>query len=424
MSDLLTDLTQLAVSAFRHKIELLNAQPMIAAAFYPDPVLAAARATCDVNMDKLPETNAVVSRIFCEPDFLAISPRNGELDPMLLHPGGGIRVPARQIITSLFSSAFLLIYFLRLPHDESTYVRTVLEGFEELRKAIRGEPIRLYDVWGIAQITVPEGRHVNTPWGILRRSPVADGQISYFSLGRPPATCVLVQTSLVPVIFDRHSQPAHKFDDSFLKRDIRAQFLFPLSCALASIDAKHPIAAIHTWGTTLLSFQNLNGYSYTLQSPTFQPQQDLSDRIIEIEEWARIIERSHIPELDVAATRLVSAITRREDRADALIDAVMVWENLLGTAQEVTFRVSAALAKLVERDPMRRISLKKELSRVYGIRSRLVHGERVEGKEVQDASETAVGTAVQALRESYRKGKDWLDMSSQQRSDTILLEWP
>lgn len=88
------------------------------------------------------------------------------------------------------------------------------------------------------------------------------------------------------------------------------------------------------------------------------------------------------------------------------IDAVVVWENLLGTSDEVTFRVSAALAKLLERDGTRRRTLQKELSKVYRIRSRLIHGAAVDASMVEKVCSRAIEVAVQALRASYARGRE------------------
>src|SRR5438093_5546346 len=120
---------------------------------------------------------------------------------------------------------------------------------------------------------------------------------------------------------------------------------------------------------------------------------------------------------DVAARRLVSAGAARIDRSDALLDAVMVWENLLGTSTEVTFRVTAALAKALEPDRTKRRALRKALAQVYDVRSRVVHGGAVEQAAVNDAATQAIDVAVRVLRISYKRGQEWLALSSSQRSD-------
>ena len=88
----------------------------------------------------------------------------------------------------------------------------------------------------------------------------------------------------------------------------------------------------------------------------------------------------------MAARRLVSAISLRTDRADALIDAVMVWENLVGTTTETSFRVTAALAKLNENDRSGRRDVQKKLQSLYSLRSRVVHGDEADLSKVDEAA--------------------------------------
>ena len=76
--------------------------------------------------------------------------------------------------------------------------------------------------------------------------------------------------------------------------------------------------------------------------------------------------------------RLLKAAGERDDPIDVLVDAVVAWENLFGSKTESTFRVTAAVATLLEpSDKEQRDVLQKELSGIYDRRSRLVHGDPV-----------------------------------------------
>lgn len=423
MPDILTTLTSYAVSIFRERDEARRTLPEWFGVFgSEDPILQEAQRSTFLLPARQQSLNELLSPIFAEPDLSAIAPREGELDPMLMHPGGGFRTAPAQLVTSLFSSAFLQMYFLRLPYEEGTFVRTVLEGFEELRRAIRGERIRAYTVTGLARITLPEGSQISTPWGIIRPAPPSKAEPGFIRLNQLKTDCILAEPRLSPVRFDRAPSPTSSFEATDLAPS-RSSDLLPLACALASNDTSKPVAPRITWSTNLLPFQAGFSYSWPLLPVTHGAEANLSDRAAEIEEWARIVDRAHSASIDIAVKRLVSAISHRLDRSDALIDAVMVWENLLGTSSEVTFRVSAALAKLLERDPEKRRSLRKQLSEIYGIRSRLVHGAPIDDAILRKACTEAIDVAVKALRASYNKGRDWLSLSSNERSDTILLEW-
>jgi hypothetical protein len=423
MPDILTTITSSAVSFFRARSDAEHPLPTWSPEFLlSDPVLRAAQRASFLTPISEEANNELAALIFAESEFSEIAPREGELEPMLMHPGGGVRLPPGTLIASLFSAAFLKMYFLRLTNDEGTFVRNVLEGYEELRRAVRGERVRAYAVTGIAHMAIPEGIQISTPWGMIQSAPQSESPNGVFSIGHPTTRCILAESRLLPVRFDRAPSPDSSFDPDEIAPS-RSRDLLPLACALASRENVKPVVPLMTWSTLLLPFQAMLGYSFPFLPPTIAPDVDFGDRRSDLEEWARVIERAHVPSLDIAARRLVSAVAHRLDRSDSLIDAVMVWENLLGTASEVTFRVSAALAKLLEPDASKRPALRKRLSDIYGIRSRLVHGSAVEPSTVEKACADAVDVAVRALRASYRRGGEWLALSSSERSDAILLEW-
>lgn len=316
------------------------------------------------------------------------------------------------------------MYVLRLPHDEDTFIATDLKGFEALRCAVKGEKIDTYAITGLAGITLPEGAQISTPWSVIRPA----GPICFTRRVKGgnilDTSCVLGELRQVSVLFDRAPDPVHP---SFDKADIdaisgRSFHLLALACVLASEGILVPGAPIMTWSTFCLPFWAQTGSSLP-RLPGNEPKEvDLSDRIPEIEEWAKVVKDVHVSSLDISAKKLVSAVEHRLDPGDALIDAVIVWENLVGTSNEVTFRVSAALAKLLECDPSTRAALQKSLTKIYGLRSRLVHGVSIDQMELREASRDAIAVAIKALRASYKKGTDWLSLSSEKRSNRILLE--
>ena len=73
--------------------------------------------------------------------------------------------------------------------------------------------------------------------------------------------------------------------------------------------------------------------------------------------------------------RLLRAAAERSDLVDSLIDAVVAWEGLFGADREITFQVTGAMCLLLEKDDMDdRADLKRELGKIYGMRSSFVHG--------------------------------------------------
>ena len=327
----LTMITEVASAAFRASSnnQLFGIGSGLDLMMYSDPVLAKASAAAYRFSRELPQLQDLTKTILDDEEFRLISPREGELDPMILHPGGGIRAPGSEIIYSLFSTAFRHMFFWGLPDEESVYIRTVLEGFEELRKALRGEPVRSYEINGLANIRVPTNSQLNTPWGTIKPAPSVDPHFFFPRIGQPSTQALLIEPKLVPLVFDRSPSPDVQFQPPS-EHDLRSSYLLPLSCALASRDPMNPVVPVITWSTFVVPFQGSFGYSMPMLGPISRHENDASLLLEDFEDWARLIHRTHSPEVDVAAKRLVSAVAHRMDKADALIDAVMVWGESTG----------------------------------------------------------------------------------------------
>jgi hypothetical protein len=132
----------------------------------------------------------------------------------------------------------------------------------------------------------------------------------------------------------------------------------------------------------------------------------------------------HRPTLDLALRRLLAAATMRTDPIDAFVDALVVWEALFGTSTEVSFRVTATIAKLLQPGTgEERRKLVKELKGLYGKRSRLVHGGPEPAAAVIEADrDRAIEVAIACFKLLYRDRADLIPISSGERSDKVLLE--
>lgn len=129
------------------------------------------------------------------------------------------------------------------------------------------------------------------------------------------------------------------------------------------------------------------------------------------------------PSLALGARRIVGAVSLRGEALDAFVDAVVCWENLFGTESEVSFRVCASLAKLLEpADAEARETLFKELKNLYNARSRLLHGAKEPA--VGDANrhrERSIRVALSALRRVLEDPELRAITDSSTRSQCVLL---
>jgi hypothetical protein len=301
----------------------------------------------------------------------------------------------------------------------------VIENYEELKRAVRGEAVRTHTVFGLTGVAIPEGAQIMTPWGWIKSAPSPSPDAFAGAAGMLAArtTAILIRQRLTKVELLKDEQAALEWmpgTAEFLSEERKVYELLPLAFALATADVTRCAPRV-TFRTDVPPFSSGWGSSSSWHSP-YSPYVELtSDQIPGVEEWAQKVDRLHSEGMQVAAKRTVSAIAERLDKADALIDAVTVWESLVGTRSETVFRVTAALTKLLEPDSAARDAFRKRLGVIYDMRSRVVHGEAVEVEALNSAADGAIDIAISATRALYERGGEWLTMKSTTRADRLIL---
>ena len=364
---------------------------------------------------------AAIPIVFPEPEFSPILAREDDRTPMLLTVNMGSRILPETVLSGMLTSAWIQMFLFNLPNSETTFVKTVLQNYEALREAIESGKVRTFYVTGISGISLSEAMEVSTPWGQLLPAPEVQDPYTPFMFQRPKTTCTLVEQKMGSIKFDLSAQPEYSEFDREERRNPMASFLFALSCVLSLDYAEQYGGPVETWSTSFLPFLGAHGGSFPGRLHRISECKNIDESVHELESWSKTVEVNHSKDTEFAATRLVSSVVHRENYVDSLIDAVMVWENLLGTSSEVSFRVTAALAKLLEPDVSKRRAFRKKLADVYDVRSRIVHGSVVDAVKINEARNLAVDVAVRALREFYRRGDRWMSMKSIERADTLLL---
>jgi hypothetical protein len=107
-----------------------------------------------------------------------------------------------------------------------------------------------------------------------------------------------------------------------------------------------------------------------------------------------------------------------------LIDSVIAWENLFGSKEgEPTFRVTTCLALLLERSFQARKDLKKRLSDIYALRSKVVHGGGNLKESEYPKCQDALDAAIDAIRVLVTERTDLLELpDGAARSAALLLK--
>jgi hypothetical protein len=106
-------------------------------------------------------------------------------------------------------------------------------------------------------------------------------------------------------------------------------------------------------------------------------------------------------------THATSMADRLIDHVDALIDGVIVWENLFGTSdiQELSYRVSMTMACVLSQQPGLRLAYQSEIKNLYTLRSKIVHGGRHlrsgENRDKRDRVQELTLLAMRALLDRH-----------------------
>lgn len=136
-------------------------------------------------------------------------------------------------------------------------------------------------------------------------------------------------------------------------------------------------------------------------------------------EWAALVDAGRTSAIGTGIRRSLSALRERNDDADALVDVVIAWENLFGGDIELSFRISMALARLLEAETDARPALQKEIARLYGVRSKIVHGDAVDPTKLGEVARRARTLTLDMWRALFRDEPPLL--TSNDRARALLL---
>lgn len=424
MNSTITALTNLASDVFQimswPKAPLYERGPM------GDPMLDGAPQFHDYSHEiKSGEAMKVASARLLEDQALKSLYRNkGGQSVFIQSPRGGSRFSAEMLSDGLVASAVRLMYFRDKRATEDALTGLVIENYEAVKRIAMGGAGRAHVIYGLAGVKLMPGLQITTPWGTIRSWPEqTHEQLAAYRMTRSSvATAVLVSPRLTSYDLSFEASPgAPRNVDVYLKEEKRLHGLLSLSFALAAEEGNRSAPTV-VFSTNVEPFTGDFGAVWSSRArPPIQHESMGPDQARAVERWAHILDKEHVDALQVAVDRTVSAVAERQDKVDALIDAVTVWESLVGTRTETTFRVTAALTKLLEPEPAARAGLRKRLGQIYELRSRVVHGDAVEPSALTEAADAAIETALKAIGALYELGSEWLALKSSARADRLIL---
>lgn len=332
------------------------------------------------------------------------------------------------------------------PHPTMrTFAEAVLDQLALLRRAVRGESVEVLVLVGIAGLKLPGSEALALPWGRLRaveekdRQYIPPGLSGQLMTTTPDGSQVvidyagdLVLEMNVPYkieLGELGKQPDEGWPLGLVSAETVGRRLESLRLALLlSSERTPPPMALSTWRVYLepLGHGMTSSWSDPRQAPSFFPSALTAAERDDWRDWVRDVDAQRVPSIDVAVRRTLMAAAERPDPTDALVDAVIAWENLVGSREgEPTLRLSAALAWLLGKDAADRIKIRRQAARLYNLRSDVVHGNRfLNPKEAAERHREALGIAVRALRVVLRERPNLLAdcKDSSERSLHLILD--
>jgi hypothetical protein len=414
-------LTDLAQSFYKGEISV--SQPRIPLISTGDAVLDGFQRIAEKQPSE-PKLDATVDALKQDSDLASALRTPNQFGVMIMREGGGSRETFRGIVSSLLLCALRRSYVFGTQLSEAEFVAQVVTNFSQLQKAVQGKRVHVERITGFSGVGLQPRDKIKLPWGTFQPAPDASGHFIPVSFNLPKTTALLVKTQLAPIKFSDAPEPEMlPLPGNRVEQAERIRSLVALSFALSTVDG-NLCAPLATFELVLYPFGSGLGWS-TMPwfFPTIRPVAEPSrSEIAQAELWSRTLNEHEAENLRLAGRRIVSAIAQRADTVDSLIDAVTAWESMVGTRNETSFRVTAALAKLLETNAGNRFAFRKELDGIYGLRSRIVHGDHFKPSDVAAASKRAIEVGLRALSALYQKPKEWLKATSTERADKLILE--
>jgi hypothetical protein len=307
-----------------------------------------------------------------------------------------------------------------------TSVEPIIEALPKVlatvRELIAGGTVPAYVGAAFTGVRLPEGVRLDTALGLLRCA--TEPERGHRPSGSPEAETIMEsEISLRWKLGERPPSAQPNVSDRL--RAVKTARL-PLAGLLAlgqenvpRITWSYVRAPLRQWGPD--SWPVRLGWSESTDrkiDPLSAEQQAA------LGEWCQRVDDHYEPSIAIAERRVLSAISERPySDEDALIDAVIAWENLFGHGSnvEMTFRVTTALGILLEGNPAKRSEMAAELRKIYGDRSTVAHGSQLSGKrDLPAIRDRAIEVAVLALQSLFRDHPALLADSN--RGMRLLLE--
>jgi Apea-like HEPN len=337
-----------------------------------------------------------------DPRLAALLGPNGAGTFIRFDDGFGFRIQeATQVPEELVRAAARIAVAQDAADTTRSLIDTLRCLLPDVRRLVAGESVDVRVITAFEGIGVESGRAVHTPWGIMRAPSPFELRLHPFGEEEMPSA--ILETT-APIRMRLGEECNDGFMASGRIHNIQND-IDPLRLAVnLAFGRGTPVRWL--WQTTLaplVGMGRFRGPPPVARLGPGPPRDPMTnEEAIELHAWADRVAKRNDAALAVATRRTLSAMSERTFSAeDALIDAVIAWENLVGhgAPAEMTFRVTSALAILLEPDAHKRPPLRRELSKIYTLRSKVAHGSVVSvDDKLAEMRDRAIDVAIEAFR--------------------------
>lgn len=325
---------------------------------------------------------------------------------------GGWRIEPGMLPLALIGSSAREVMGRALSIAEpDDFLAAVDDHLQRFRRLLTGEVDRALVVIPFEGFTLEDQARVDLPWGSLR--PAQPYERNNQPFGRVETDAVMERwIPLRMVVGEPEGQPSIEDHDSRQAAEADASRLV-LALLLAFYRGGGSPIADEKWRMTIIPGQRAMHFQgrglFTKAMPRSDPPVLKAADEETLRQWAELVEAHDHTSIRVAVRRVITAIHERSSAEDVLIDSITAWENLFGHGgtTEVKFRVTSALALLLADDLATRESVRRELGKIYDLRSRVVHGGEIGGRrELGEARNRSLEVAIEALRVLFERHRE------------------
>lgn len=295
-----------------------------------------------------------------------------------------------------------------------SYLEAVRGEVEGARRLAIGEETMVRVSVGLSPANLPENWRLVTPWGILRAPNSWERRWTPEQAG----AVLDVEFPMAIILGDRRAEQGVA-PEEFMRPNIELEAnvdQLRLALVLAT-PGDQPFALSQVWQLIPDPLQ-LPGFRFGFSQPMPSAGEPTSQS--ELKRWCRLVRSRHSPALDLPARRILSSLTTRTQPEDGLLDAMVALESLFGTGQsEIGFRLSVALAWLLDDDYESRTKRQEQVASLYNKRSKIVHGAHLKQQEADNARGEAIQLVVNAMRSLYSERPELI--ADDQRGKTLVL---